>query len=87
MCGEVFHIAGEDELTNIDLAKLVLKTLGKPETQIKFIPDHNIRPGHDRRYALDCSKLRSTGFAINQDLPARLAEVVKWYAEHPEWTR
>ena len=85
--GEVFHVAGEQELTNIALAKLVLKTLGKPETQMKFIPDHNIRPGHDRRYALDCAKLKATGFAIEQNLEARLAEVITWYAEHPEWTR
>lgn len=85
--GEVFHIAGEEEMTNLALARLVLIALGKPETQIKHIDDHNIRPGHDRRYALDCSKLRATGFEIKQDLPALLAGTVRWYAEHPEWTR
>jgi dTDP-glucose 4,6-dehydratase len=85
--GQVFHVAGEQELTNIDLAKLVLKTLGKPETQIRYVPDHNIRPGHDRRYALDCSKLRATGFEIKQNLEERLAEVILWYAKNPEWTR
>lgn len=85
--GQVFHVAGEQELTNIALAKLVLRTLGKPETQIKFIPDHNIRPGHDRRYALDCSKLKATGFVIEQDLEKRLGEVIRWYAENESWTR
>lgn len=85
--GEVFHVAGEQELTNLDLARLVLRTLGKPETQIRHIDDHNIRPGHDRRYALDCSKLKSTGFTIQQDLASRMEETVKWYAEHPAWTR
>lgn len=85
--GEVFHIAGEDELTNLYLARLVLKTLGLDEDQIAFVPDHNIRPGHDRRYALNCDKLRSTGFTIKQDLLVRLAETIKWYAENPEWTR
>lgn len=83
--GEVFHIAGEEEMTNLDLARLVLRTLGKPETQIMHIEDHNIRPGHDRRYALDCSKLRATGFEIRQDLPKLLAETVLWYRDHPEW--
>lgn len=87
MLGEVFHVAGEQELTNLDLARLILRTLGKPEDQIRFVPDHNIRPGHDRRYALDCSKLRATGFEIKQDLHARLADTVKWYAENPGWTR
>lgn len=87
MLGEVFHVAGEQELTNIQLAKLVLRTLGKPEDRIRFVPDHDIRPGHDRRYALDCSKLRTTGFEIEQDLEKRLAEVIRWYADHPEWVR
>ena len=85
--GEVFHVAGEQELTNLYLARLILRTLGKPEDQIRFVPDHNIRPGHDRRYALDCSKLRATGFEIKQDLHARLADTVKWYAENQAWTR
>ena len=85
--GEIYHIAGEEELTNLELARLILWTLGKPESQIKFVADHDIRPGHDRRYALDCSKLRLTGFGINQDLPRLLAETVQWYASNPEWTR
>lgn len=85
--GEVFHVAGEQELTNIELARLVLRTLGKSEDQIKYIPDHNIRPGHDRRYALDCSKLRSTGFSITQDLEERLVEVIHWYEDNWSWTR
>ena len=85
--GEVFHIAGEQELTNLRLAQDILFVLGKPKTQIKHIDDHNIRPGHDRRYALDCSKLRATGFKIKQDLPALITETVKWYADHPTWTR
>lgn len=87
LCGDIFHVAGEQEMTNLDLAKLVLRTLDKPETQIGHIDDHNIRPGHDRRYALNCNKLRSTGFVIRQDLQARLRETIMWYAEHPEWTR
>lgn len=87
LLGEVFHIAGEDEMTNIALAQLVLKTLGKPDNQYEFIPDHNIRPGHDRRYALNCDKLKATGFTIKQDVVGSLAETIKWYAEHPEWTR
>ena len=85
--GEVFHVAGEQELTNIELAKFVLRTLGKSEDRIKFILDHDVRPGHDRRYALNCDKLRATGFTIKQDLFKRLKESVLWYAENPQWIR
>lgn len=87
MLGEIFHVAGEQELTNIELAKLVLRTLGKPEDRIKLIPDHNIRPGHDRRYALDCSKLKATGFQIKQNLEESLNATINWYASHQEWIR
>lgn len=83
--GEIYHIAGEEELTNVELAKIILRALGKPETMIRFIDDHNVRPGHDRRYALDCSKLRETGFKVEQDLEVALTDAAKWYASHPEW--
>lgn len=85
--GEVYHVAGEQEMTNLDLATLVLKTTCKPLNQIRFIDDHNIRPGHDRRYALDCTKLRATGFQIRQNLLTRLSETIRWYADNPGWTR
>lgn len=85
--GEVYHVAGEQEMTNLELAKLVLRTLDKPEDAIRFVPDHDVRPGHDRRYALNCDKLRATGFVIAQDLEARLIETIRWYVGHPEWMR
>lgn len=84
--GEVYHVAGEDELTNLDLAKTILRSLHKPEDRIRFIDDHNIRPGHDRRYALNCDKLKATGFTIKQDLPKRIGEVAMWYAQNKDWT-
>lgn len=84
--GEVYHIAGEEEMTNLALARLVLHSLDRPITQIRHIDDHNIRPGHDRRYALDCSKLRATGLMIHQNLRTLLADTVRWYKDHPEWT-
>jgi dTDP-glucose 4,6-dehydratase len=87
MLGEVYHIAGENEMTNLDLAKLVLRVLARPPHLIEHIPDHNIRPGHDRRYALNCEKLRATSFEIKQDLPKLLAETIEWYAEHTEWAQ
>lgn len=83
--GQIYHVAGEQEMTNNQLANLVLDTLGRPRTQVKYIPDHNIRPGHDRRYALDCSKLRAAGVTIEQDLPALMKKTIEWYAERPRW--
>ncbi len=84
--GEVFHVAGSQELTNIDLAKKILRYCGKPEDQIKFVPDHDIRPGHDRRYALVCEKLRALGWKPEVSLDVGLAEAVSWYSENHWWS-
>lgn len=83
--GEIYHVAGEQELKNIELAQIVLKTLGKPEDQIRFIEDHNIRPGHDRRYALDVSKLKALGWTPKYDLGERLAYTIEWYRDNLWW--
>ena len=83
--GDIYHVAGEQELENIELAKMILRILGKPETAYKLVPDFNIRPGHDRRYALDVSKLKATGWAPTRTLEEGLASAVKWYNDNPEW--
>lgn len=83
--GEVYHVAGEEELENIELAKRILDILGKPHELISLVPDFNIRPGHDRRYALDVSKLRATGWKPQHTLIQGLQETVEWYKNHPEW--
>lgn len=84
--GEIFHIAGNQELTNIDLAKKILKYCGKPQNQIKFVPDHDIRPGHDRRYAIVSDKIRGLGWEPKTSLDVGLAETVAWYSENPWWS-
>ena len=84
--GEIYHIAGAQELMNLDLAKKVLRILNKPEDQIKFIDDRNIRPGHDRRYALSNEKIYSLGWRPKWSLDKGLENVVKWYVENPNWT-
>jgi dTDP-glucose 4,6-dehydratase len=83
--GEIYHVAGEQELKNLELAQFVLKTLGKPEDQIQFIEDHNVRPGHDRRYALDVHKLKSLGWEPKYDLEERLAHTINWYKDNLWW--
>lgn len=83
--GEIYHVAGEQELTNIELAKKILKILSKSENMYKFIPDYNIRPGHDRRYALDCEKIKSTGWKVKWSIDEGFKKTVNWYANNLWW--
>lgn len=81
--GEIYNIGGESERTNLDMTRLLLYTLGKPESLIRYVAD---RPGHDRRYAIDCSKLkRELGWRPLITLEQGLADTVRWYQEHQEW--
>lgn len=85
--GQVYHVAGEQELTNNQLAAIVLDTLGKDPSLIEHIPDFNVRPGHDRRYALDTQKIRTTGWRPKYRLDDKLREVIQWYADNEWWSR
>lgn len=85
--GEIYHVAGEHELTNNQLAKKVLNILGKHEDMIGYIDDSNIRPGHDRRYALNVDKLKSIGWEPKYKLEESLEKVVNWYADNQWWLR
>ncbi|MCX7992627.1 MAG: dTDP-glucose 4,6-dehydratase [Fimbriimonadales bacterium] len=80
--GEAYNIAGGNERTNIEVSRIILNTLGKPESLIQFVQD---RPGHDRRYALDDTKLRVLGWKPEAEFETALQETVSWYAQHPEW--
>ena len=82
---QIFHIAGEQELENLELAKIILNELGKPEDRIEFIDDFNIRPGHDRRYALDVSKLKSIGWEPKWTLQEGIRDAVNWYRSNQWW--
>jgi len=84
--GEVYHIAGNRELTNLELAKRILKALDKPESLISFIDDHEIRPGHDKRYSLSSSKLKSLGWQPQIDLDTGIPLTVNWYKDNLWWT-
>ncbi len=81
--GEIYNIGGGNELRNIDLTRMVLKVLGKPESLIQPVKD---RPGHDRRYSLDCSKIeRELGWTPRFDFEKALEETVKWYVDNQWW--
>jgi dTDP-glucose 4,6-dehydratase len=82
--GEVYNVGGGNQVRNIDLTKRILALAGKPETLIQPVPD---RPGHDRRYALDTSKLRSLGWRPAVPFDQGLAGTVRWYRENEWWWR
>lgn len=80
--GEVFNIGANQEVPNLEVAREILRLLGKPEDLIRQVRD---RAGHDRRYALDCRKIRELGWAPRKTFPEGLAETVAWYRNSPEW--
>ena len=81
--GEVYNVSAGNELPNIEIVKKILAIMGKPESLISFVED---RPGHDLRYSLDSTKVRSLlgwqpRFSFNQSLES----TVRWYAENAQW--
>ncbi len=82
--GEAYNIGGENEQHNIDVIRLMLRQLGKPESLIRAVRD---REGHDRRYALDTAKLRALGWAPRRDFEAAIGETVEWYRQNAWWWR
>ncbi len=84
LAGEVYNVPGAAEMTNREVAARLLALLGKPWSLVRSVED---RPGHDRRYAMDGSRLRSLGWTNRVGFDAGLAATVAWYRDHPEWWR
>lgn len=83
--GEVYNISTSEEWKNIDVIKKMLEIMGKSENMILFIKD---RPGHDRRYALNNSKLRNElGWKPQYSFEEGLAKTIKWFKKNEEWWR
>jgi dTDP-glucose 4,6-dehydratase len=80
--GETYNIGGGHELPNLELTRKVLRMLEKPESLIAHVTD---RPGHDRRYSLDTTKLRSLGWAPEIPFDEGLRATVDWYRNNPGW--
>jgi dTDP-glucose 4,6-dehydratase len=81
--GEVYNIGGRCERTNLDLTHTLLEILGKPPSLIRYVKD---RPGHDRRYAIDCGKIeRELGWRPEIPFAEGLRETVAWYRANEEW--
>lgn len=82
--GETYNVGTEREIYNIDMARLILKLLDKPESLIQHVQD---RPGHDRRYSLDVSKLRGLGWEPANSFEEALEKTVQWYVANEWWWR
>ena len=86
--GEIIHIAGHQELTNLELAERIIWAFNPALTwqeHIQYVPDHDIRPGHDRRYALATAKINNLGWTARTNLGDGIAKAVRWYVENKEW--
>ena len=82
--GETYNVAGGNEARTSRSRAACSASSGKPETLIRFVDD---RPGHDRRYSLDASKLAKLGFSPSTPFEEGLTETVRWYRDHEEWWR
>lgn len=81
--GEVYNIGGNTELKNIDVVRLIIKNLGKPDSLISFVKD---RPGHDRRYAIDAGKIeRDLGWRPRRTFDEGIVETIEWYRRNETW--
>lgn len=81
--GEVYNIGGNNERANIEIVRLILNKLDRPESLIRHVQD---RPGHDRRYAIDNTKITTTlGWAPEYSFDRGMEETIDWYLRNPDW--
>ncbi len=80
--GEIYNVASPVSQKNIEIAKTILRLLNKPETLIQFVKD---RPGHDRRYSLNCRKIRGLGWRPQKNFNKGMEETVRWATRHFDW--
>jgi dTDP-glucose 4,6-dehydratase len=80
--GEIYNIAGGNELPNVEITKKILSALGKDESSIEYVKD---RPGHDRRYAIDGRKIRALGWEPKHDFATALQKTIGWYKSNAAW--
>ena len=83
--GQVYNIGGNNEKANIEIVRLIIEKTGKSENLIKYVKD---RPGHDRRYAIDNTKITTElGWSPKYTFEVGIGETVKWYLDNPEWIK
>lgn len=82
MEGNIYNVGGGNEISNLDLTKAILAEVGQPTELIRLVDD---RPGHDRRYSVDTSKIRALGWVPQHSFAEALRTTVDWYRHHEEW--
>jgi dTDP-glucose 4,6-dehydratase len=81
--GTIYNIGGNNEKHNLDVVRLILSHLGKPESLITYVKD---RPGHDRRYAIDSSKIMSDlNWKPSLQFEEGISKTIQWYLDHKDW--
>ena len=80
--GNVYNVGGGNEVENLDLTRRILELLGKDAALVRYVTD---RPGHDRRYSVDCTKLRALGWAPRTSFEDGLAATAAWYKDNRAW--
>ena len=83
--GEIYNIGGGTELTNLELSRRILSMFGKDDSEITNVPD---RPGHDKRYSVDWTKINTElGYRPLHSIEESLENVVNWYKNNEQWWR
>jgi dTDP-glucose 4,6-dehydratase len=82
--GQVYNVGGGNERTNLEITSIILDELGLGDDVVRRVPD---RPGHDRRYSLDCDKLAALGWGPVVDFETGLRETIRWYRDNDWWWR
>ncbi len=82
--GEIYNIGGGREMMNIEITDIILRELGKPDSLKKYVAD---RPGHDRRYSLDISKIERMGWSPRHTFELAVRQTVAWYVGNEQWWR
>ncbi len=83
--GEIYNVGGNNEKANIEIVKLIIETLGKSDNLIKYVKD---RPGHDRRYAIDNTKITTQlGWAPSYTFEQGIKETIQWYLDNQKWIK
>ena len=81
--GEIYNVGGHNERTNLEVVKTILAALDKPESLIRFVKD---RPGHDRRYAIDPTKIESElGWKPMYSFDTGIRQTIEWYLANESW--
>jgi len=82
--GEVYNIGGGNEMQNIEITNLILRSLNKPDKLLRYVKD---RQGHDRRYSLNCEKIAQLGWVPIEDFKPALTKTIEWYLSNENWWR